>query len=1601
MSMSRTRIALLGALAVASTATGVAGCSGSKKTTIIGGGGRTPVIQSLSTQAAMTDGNAPGGTPIRLQIRGIDFDAAAQVRLAPTGTLTFDPSVATIDSATGTVLIPASNVQFHDQSRIDIIALPASPILGNNGEGTVIVQVVNPGNVVNTDGTSDGSATHDQLTYYHNQGLQVAVTQTGPIAGAWSFVYPGQSGVELQATITNMTQEPVNAIALPERSLTFGPHVLNYMQNEPATTLAVGATTTVRFLAAFTNELPSGALTGTCGVTAVGATSGRSYTGTGGVSLTAGSTPTINTRGGNNQSDNSPGGNGGAIQINSTDTDAVAGNLGGLTIGAATPAIAATADAAAGVAADQADAAAARANLALGNVTHTMTQAHVYVGTTIDIANANNTTWTFNGNFPVVFRNVTIRYGGANGAQPFNLTILADQTLQFINCTIDLTDRRVNVPNTGLTGSGSLSLTAANANAGRTLDLQGCTIRTNGVRGAGTTAINGTTAGSVLIQANDGASNGTNIIITNTTIDARGASMVNAVTLPGTGGTTTAGGAVTIQTFGNNTAAANTGQIHIDGQSVIRTSGGDGVGYTNGTGANGGAVTINSGLGVPANRRNVLLYGQINTRGGDSLDAASGVGGAVGISGRVITIGNTEGRPVLMTNGGSSSIVGGQSQGGGAQQLTANAGGNAGAISIGTDDTTNPMQGPITIAQGAGLIACGGGGDTGGGTGAAININVSRTNAISADASAQNIVMNGVACANGGWVRVTGTGGAANLINMLGNTNVTLGSTGVLLSEGGSPARSANTATPVGNSNNGGAGNTITVRSGLNDGAAANGGNDHGPLEINGLISTRGGFYTLETAPGVGSGAGGAGGIVNLSGEGVRVAQTAKVVTDGGSCADAGQRNGGRAGSITIASGYTNATTTPVLPTTGGSGTGGAYAAGDSNLVVAGTLQADGGNISKGGAVVRATGNFSLTVLVATTVNVHWPNHGARTNDLVTVSSAVANVNQTRVAVTVTDANNFTYTTAGATVGHSGVGVVTLFRQVRGHGGSNVITLRQDNVRLNAIDATDRRDAINVTGSILARAGKQDLGTTNPLNFPGQIVIVGSQANDTGSGTNVGANITIAQSAVVTAAGNNAAGGNDLADQSVGISTEDVGVILIQGKVTVDNDRPAGEPSVRGRMLVRVINNPAAQIGRITVESTGELKMTGGYSGANAVDGIVITNATTGANTTAVNLSGTIRAEDETVDDTVTLAGADRSGHGGLISISGFGQVNHAAGEITARGTGSAAGHGGRISWSHTGNNGTEHLNLSGTGICRVDGGGPNGWGGRIEVRATNTGTAAEPRIRVAGSYALTADGSGRGGGGLPQASSLRLNTNGLGDGGIYFGNVASQVVRVATTTAIGARGGNNTNGVRAPNGTPLGGCLGGVVAFGEGVDLAELTINSSIDVSGGANGAGPGGAGGAINVRCSAGGVTSAFASAASVTWTADGGASTFPQSIGGVGGFITVLVPNANVTVNFGTTSPNRFAANLRGGAGTTLGGNGGVFDVNALAAPNTATIAFGATGNLATVAVTGGTGATAGSNGVVRLRKATGGTAFGGVGGATPTLSVEPAAALVVSQ
>ncbi|MCO5171005.1 MAG: hypothetical protein M9894_32170 [Planctomycetes bacterium] len=288
---------LLGALAVTSAASGLAGCSGSKKTTIIGGTS-VPTITGLSTQAAMTDGNDPTGNPIRLQIRGDDFLAGAQVRLRPKGALQFDTSIAGVDSFGGGFLaIPAANVQFHDQSRIDIIALPASPILGNNGEGTVIVQVVNPGGVASTDGTADGSATHDELTYYHNQGLQVTVGQIGPLAGAWNNVYPGQSGVELQATITNMTQEPIQSIAITNRALDFGthsPHALNYIMQEPATTLAVGANTTVRFLAAFSNELPEGSVSASCAVSAVGATSGRSYTTTGGASMTAGSTPTIN-----------------------------------------------------------------------------------------------------------------------------------------------------------------------------------------------------------------------------------------------------------------------------------------------------------------------------------------------------------------------------------------------------------------------------------------------------------------------------------------------------------------------------------------------------------------------------------------------------------------------------------------------------------------------------------------------------------------------------------------------------------------------------------------------------------------------------------------------------------------------------------------------------------------------------------------------------------------------------------------------------------------------------------------------------------------------------------------------------------------------------------------------------------------------------------------------------------------------------------------------------------------------------------------------------------------------------------------------------------
>lgn len=1547
MSLSRIRIMALGTLAVAVTA--MAGCSDDGSTTIIGSSS-IPVITGLSTNAVLTNGQTTSGQTVRLEIRGDDFDKNAEVRLLAKAPATLDPNAANINSgvagvnSAAFVRIPAANLEWQSQNRIDILTLPASPLAGTTQQGTVVIQVVNPGNVVNTDGTADGSGTSDELTYYADTGVQVTVAQAGPLTGAWTNIFPGQSGVEFEATITNMTLEPINTLTIPERALDFGtinPHALSYIIREPSSgTLAVGASTTVRFLAAFSNDLPEGAATASCSVSAVGASSGRSYTGTGGAAVTAGSTPTINTRGGNSAQQGAiSAGAGATITINGVDNAAGAETVtaleGGVTIGAAST-VNANTDLAAGVGTDQSGDPGTIANNAIRNALATtaafnlaQTQATVLVGGTIDITNGAATSWTFTGNFPVVFRNVTIRYGVATSVtQPQNLTITTDSSVQFINCTIDLTDRRA-VP---VDASGSLVIDACNADNTATvdrIDIQSTTIKTHGVRALNGTFV-ATASGSVTIRTDDANAAESPIRITGSTINSFGAGMVTAAGLPGTG-STTAGSAISIST--------HSGAIAIDQASRLNSSGGDALAFTSVPGADAGAVTITAG-GTAVDARDVIFDGRIDARGGDALNAAAGDAAAVTISGRKVSIGNAAGRPVLLANGGSNSVVGGMSllTAAATLQNQAGQGGPAGNITIAQD-------GRLQIAAGSGLIAIGGGGDTQVATaaGGIITFGSGDLDDVTAEAVNQEVTMAGVADASGGWVRVTGTGGTAGRVLLNGNTDVTM--SGVLLACGGSPARSSNQTSPVGGNNNGGAPNAtqpqIQVRAGLNTSASP----DIGLLSITGVISTRGGFCTTST------GVGGNGGNVLLGGESVNVSSTGKVVTDGGSCGDAGLAAGGDAGTITVGSGLENA----VIGATGGNnGTPGADTTG---LTMAGLLQADGGN----GSRRSSTGQFAVNGNATTTVTVVWPSHGAVNGDLVSVTGAGA-ANVSAVALTVVDANSFTYPAAQAVPAGSVTGTVTLsFDGSAGnaHGDAGTIELRQDNVAKLALGGGTVRDHVSVTGQIFARTMSTGGGVINVFGARN----AGDAADDSG-------NITISQTAVLTAGGTGA---------TVLIDGEDVAVVTIAGKVTVDNDRLV-TASVAGSLTVTVREDGTANTaGSIVVSSTGELLVAGGHPGT-----LTINNLGDGPLTLTPAF---IRNEDQTVS-----SASNADGKGGLITIEGEGVVNHSAGEITARGTASGLGHGGEIRIAAKGATATSVLNLTGTGLLSVDAGGPNGWGGRLQVRANRvSGTAAtDAAITIGGSYTLTADGSGLGGGGLPTANSLRNGLAGFTDGGIYVGGldnagaaVANQVVSIGTSTALTATGGTNT--VRSNNGTPNNGCMGGVIVIGETNALGQLAINSGLNVSGGSNAGGPGGNGGTITVRGNGGSATLAIASTAGTTWTANGGASTYPQSVGGPAGTIGVL-STADGTVTFGAAAA-QFSASLVGGGAPTVGGDGGVFDVTNTTWTAASRLTFVGASR---ISVGGGTGSIAGASGVVRLSAPVDATA----NISTTNLTVEPA-------
>src|SRR5690606_14019065 len=115
--------------------------------TIVLGSSSIPVVTGLSTHAAMTDGQTPAGTAIRLQILGDDFDKNAEVRLLAKAPATLSSTAANLNSGVAGVSseafirIPTANVQWQSQNRIDIITLPSSPLAAANLQGTVVVRV--------------------------------------------------------------------------------------------------------------------------------------------------------------------------------------------------------------------------------------------------------------------------------------------------------------------------------------------------------------------------------------------------------------------------------------------------------------------------------------------------------------------------------------------------------------------------------------------------------------------------------------------------------------------------------------------------------------------------------------------------------------------------------------------------------------------------------------------------------------------------------------------------------------------------------------------------------------------------------------------------------------------------------------------------------------------------------------------------------------------------------------------------------------------------------------------------------------------------------------------------------------------------------------------------------------------------------------------------------------------------------------------------------------------------------------------------------------------------------------------------------------------
>ncbi|MDP7039127.1 MAG: thrombospondin type 3 repeat-containing protein, partial [Myxococcota bacterium] len=899
------------------------------------------------------DGVDGEGNPISVDIYGLDFRYGMSARLIENEAGDFDAAVdGVIDNPMGgdpLLKVYPLELTYVDASLMTF-TLPVSPLVtdGTTSErtGDLKVQIVTNSGAINTVGVSWGEIDDnvDQLTYVtssqNSGGLSATLALRGDNATAFDTVFPGQSGILVDVTLSNNTGGTIGIDSIDDGSIswsgsTSGDAIDSAVYDFHATNIetlddiAHGESATLVFVVAFSQEL-SGFGHEKISASVVLNTSARdsyysdglnprSITASATDLFTSGNAPSIELHGGSSQSVDADAGNGGNFTAYTQSNF----NMGDLSaVDKTLPTIPATLDSSTALSFTNTDNSTDDIDSML---TPTGGNTGILFASTAEprILSDGNCESSQPNKIIIIKVEGDIYMDGANWqiatetgtncARISAVHFLADGEIVILNSTFDFRGDDVSAANAD-NEDGTDLVFISNAD-NDDVNIEGVTIIDSifNLQGGHVFSAAASSAGSLTISGVDTDTNGvyddgaTGPIRIVSTDSATQPTRIN--TQGATSHEYTAGAAGSINLY------TRFSSIEISDDVVLNAAGGQSSYELSDDAGNGGAINIDANADAGSLDSNngdaglVRINGQVISSGGDVMMANNttasnaGNGGAVYLRGEEIHIGDdpgsgTAGNPVISSNGGSNLAPG-----------TDNLGGDAGAMLIELDSDNND-DGSFNINNRSGLVAIGGAAAHAAGDGDSISVN-----AISTNASTNVHSVNGHLISSGGWSLVdplnstTGSAGDAGSISLQTNAGLEIG--GAILARGGSAAAQRGFAQNP-SAVNGGNGANITLDTHASDGPGAN-----APLTLTGIVDGSGGA-TLS------GNAGNSETVTIQANATLDLSSTGKVLNNGGTIL-IDESLSGSAGTINISSDLGDLDTTPA------------------NITISGLVSADGG----------------------------------------------------------------------------------------------------------------------------------------------------------------------------------------------------------------------------------------------------------------------------------------------------------------------------------------------------------------------------------------------------------------------------------------------------------------------------------------------------------------------------------------------------------------------------------------------------------------------------------------------------------------------------------